>query len=179
MVLASTKLTTVRIPNSLYSVIQGEAKAEGVGFNTVLTRILRKYVEWDRAAEKLVMLSVTREAMKILTGMLDETQIDEMANKYAPPIMKELAEFWFMSSATDPQIQMLERFCKYGGLGKLMISKSDDETKFHLRHGLGKNASKMFAGLFGNLFESTNPRIQVEENSLSISMRNASKRKKK
>lgn len=175
---SKTKLTTVRIPRALYKVIQEDAESDGVGFNTVLTRILRKYVEWDRVAEKLGMLSVTREAMKSLMGAISESQIDTIAKKDAPPVTKEMAEFWFMSSSIESQIQLLERFCKYGGLGDYNINKVENETKLHLRHGLGRSFSRMLAGIFGTIFQSVNPQVEAEENSITIVLRNRVKRKK-
>lgn len=117
------------------------------------------------------MLSVTREAMKSLMGAINESQIDTIAKNDAPPVTKEMPEFWFMSPSIDSQIQLLERFCKYGGLGAYKISKVEAETKLHLRHGPGKSFSRMLAIIFGAIFQSVDLHGEVEENSLTIVLR--------
>ncbi len=60
---SGTKLTTVRIPKELYDVVLEEARGQDLGFNTVLNRILRRYVEWDKPAQGIGMISVPRETV--------------------------------------------------------------------------------------------------------------------
>ena len=58
---SATKITTVRISRDLYNSISTDANNEGIGFDTLLNRILRKYVEWDKPANGIGVLSVPRD----------------------------------------------------------------------------------------------------------------------
>ena len=131
----------------------------------------------DYHAQRIELARKLR-AMKSIMGAISESQIDTIAKNDAPPVTKEMAEFWFMSSSIESQIQLLERFCKYGGLGDYNINKAENETKLHLRHGLGRSFSRMLAGVFGTLFQSVNSQVEAEENSITIVLRNRVKRKK-
>ncbi len=58
-------------------------------------------------------------AIKSLMGAITEFLIDTITTQDAPPVKKEVAEFWFMSSSFDSHIQLLERFLQIWRVGRL------------------------------------------------------------
>ncbi len=81
-----SKLTTVRIPEDLHRIIQIEAREENIGFNTVVNRLLRKHVEWDRFANRFGRVSLSRETIVSLLEAIDDEKIEEIAESLVPKI---------------------------------------------------------------------------------------------
>lgn len=164
-----SKLTTVRIPEDLHRIIQQEAHEENIGFNTVLNRLLRKHVEWDRFASRFGMVSLSRETIVSLLDSIDDEKIEEVAKALVPKI-KEMVDFWFQSSDLESWIKFLTLISKYGGEGTVFANTSGPETKLHLRHGLGSKWTRLLAVPIETVLaeKGIKSEIQERENSLTI-----------
>lgn len=166
-----TKLTTVRIPQNLYEIIQADAQSEGVSFNAVLTRILRRHVEWERVLGNIGLVSVPRDLAIEFLDSVDGKEIERISRIQITKQIIEMSEF--LESGPDKWLNILNLFCKYGGLGSLQIKENGSELTIHLRHQLGPVASKMLASVLESLSNQYGyrPKIEVAENSLSVTLR--------
>ena len=164
-----SKLTTVRIPEDLHRIILIEAREENIGFNTVVNRLLRKHVEWDRFANRFGMVSLSRETIVSLLDAIDDEKIEEIAESLVPKI-KEMVDFWFQSSDLESWIKFLTLISKYGGEGTVFANTSGAQTKLHLRHGLGSKWTRLFAVPIETVLAEMGVKSEVQkrENSLTI-----------
>ncbi len=164
-----SKLTTVRIPEDLHRIIQIEAREENIGFNTVVNRLLKKHVEWDRFANRFGMVSLSRETIVSLLDAIDDEKIEEIAASLVPKI-KEMVDFWFQSSDLESWIKFLTLISKYGGEGTVFANTSGAQTKLHLRHGLGSKWTRLFAVPIETVLAEMGVKSEVQkrENSLTI-----------
>ncbi len=165
-----TKLTTVRIPKDLYEIIQEDAQSEGVSFNNVFTRILRRHVEWDKSFRNLGLVSVPRDLVIEFLDFVDEKKIEKISRIQITKQIVEMSEF--LESGPDKWLNILDLLCKYGGMGSLQIKENGSQLTIHLRHGLGPVASKMLANVLDSLSNQSGyrPKIEVAENSLSLTL---------
>ena len=146
-----------------------DAVKEDIGFSTLLNRLLRKYVEWDKPVQAIGTLSVPKDLAIEFLKLIDEHDLKRLARDLAPMI-REIAEFWFSSSDLDTLLELFELFCKYGGLGTIHIEKSGKERIVHMRHLLGIAGSTLFATLLRSVSDASGikSRIEVGNNSLTI-----------
>ncbi len=165
-----TKLTTVRIPKNIYEIIQADAQSEGVSFNAVVTRILRRHVEWERVFGNIGLVSVPRDLAIEFLDSVDKKEIERISRIQITKQIIEMSEF--LESGPDKWLNILNLFCKYGGLGSLQIKENGSELAIHLRHGLGPVASKMLASVLDSLSSQSGyrPKIEAAENSLSVTL---------
>ena len=165
----ATKLTTVRIPLGLYDVISNDAKNEDLGFNTLLNRILRKHVEWDRPAQRIGMISMPRGAFSELVNSVDGSKL-----KQALPVIQESHRELVEIIGGDNYLRLLEKLCKYGGLGTLSVKNSGPETTINLRHGLGRRVSDLLTRVM-KPFSKQFIKSTEQENSITIVTRTGKK----
>lgn len=161
---STTKLTTVRIPRELYDVISTDANNEEIGFNTILNRILRKYVEWDKPTKGFDMMSVSRAGFVAILNSTNGSELKQ-ASMESQKVLKELAEFFEVAHGKD-MLGFLSVLCKYGGFGTL-ATKNGSETTIHFRHGLGRKVSSFFAS-FLKSFSKEIVQLLEQDNSITI-----------
>ena len=162
---STTKLTTVRIPRELYDLISTDANNEGIGFNTILNRILRKYVEWDKPTMGFDMMVVSREAFVAVLNSINGSKLKQ-ASLESQKSLKELAEFFEVANGKNI-LGFLSALCKYGGFGSLTTKNDGSETTIHFRHGLGRKVSGFFSS-FMKSFSKDIIELVEQENSITI-----------
>ncbi len=175
---SSTKLTTVRIPRELYDIVSEDAHAESIGFNTVLTRILRKYVEWDRMASKFGTITITREGFIEFLAIANDEELDKLGSSFAKRYI-EGSEFWFQASDYGSLFRLFDLMAKHGGLGVIQVNDSGKEKTIHFRHDLQISGSKFFAAAIRALLQGYDNKfkIDVSQNSLTVRLPEAKKGK--
>ncbi len=104
-----TKLTTVRIPKNIYEIIQADAQSEGVSFNAVLTRILRRHVEWERVFGNIGLVSVPRDLAIEFLDSVDGKEIERISRIQITKQIIEMSEF--LESGPDKWLNILNLFC--------------------------------------------------------------------
>ena len=174
----NSKLTTVRIPRELYDVVSEDANSESVGFNTVLTRILRKYVEWDRLASKFGTITISREGFVGFLALANDEELDRLGSSFAKRIV-EGSEFWFQASHLGSWLSLFNLMAKHGGLGVIRVTGSGKEKTIHLRHDLQISGSKFFAATIRALLQGSDIKFKIEasENAITVKLSGAKKGK--
>ncbi len=167
---SNTKLTTVRIPRELYDIVSEDAHAESIGFNTVLTRILRKYVEWDRMASKFGTITITREGFIEFLALASDEELDKLGSSFAKRYI-EGSEFWFQASDYGSLFRLFDLMAKHGGLGVIQVNDSGKEKTIHLRHDLQISGSKFFAAAIRALLQGSDAKFKIEVSQNSITAR--------
>ncbi|MEE9283225.1 MAG: hypothetical protein V3U49_04040 [Nitrososphaerales archaeon] len=173
---SGTKLTTVRIPKELYDVVLDEARGEDLGFNTVLNRILRRYVEWDKPAQGIGMISVPREVVIEILNSINESEFKKASADFSKSL-EELAGFFDAADGKN-LLGLLNGLCKYGGFGTLNSRNNGHQTTIHLRHGLGRKVSDLFSS-FLKSFSKDFVELIEQENSITIMAKTRNKVKRK
>lgn len=166
-----SKLTTVRIPKSIWESIHVEAKDENVGFNTILNRVLRKHIEWDRPAQKSKMVSLPRE---FLVRLIEDayTELPNLTREFSR-IINELVMLWNLEVGCDFD-EFLKLYSRHGGIGSVFSRYSTTSSVIHIRHEMGEEFSTMFGEAFKTIVEKgglQNVDLNIQENSLSLTGR--------
>jgi hypothetical protein len=135
-------LKTFRLPKSLESVLELEAKARGLSLNALASTVFTKFVQWDRFAARFGYLAITHETLRALLDLADDEHLTEAAQKVGAQIPNEAVLFWFKKVNVDTFLAYLENVCKFGGHAEYECQNSGGDYSITLRHDHGIKWSK-------------------------------------
>jgi hypothetical protein len=130
-------LKTFRLSKSLESLLELEAKAQGLSLNALASVIFTKFVEWDRYAARFGYVSIARESLRAFLDLTDEQELAAVAQKVGGEVAKEAALFWFKKLSVDTFLSYLENVCRFGGHAEYECQASGGDYTITLRHDLG------------------------------------------
>ena len=71
----TTTLRTIRIPQELDNALKSISKERGISVNTFVSMLLKKYVEWDKYADRFGYISLTRESLRRILQATDDNKL--------------------------------------------------------------------------------------------------------
>jgi hypothetical protein len=121
-------------------ILEREAAEKGIPVGTLLSTILRKYVDWDRLIEKYGFISLPNAVFK---SLLDEVDADKIARigKESGKSFRERLLFWFKEANVQSLIALILITYRYSGLAKCEYQKFGDDYVITLKHELGRKWS--------------------------------------
>lgn len=144
---------TIRIDKDLDETLQRIAKDNRVTVNAIVNQSIRKYVDWDRHAERFGMMDV-RPA--ILASLMEKQTVEEARESgktAARDSMKPAIEYIFVDVTLQNSIEFLRRFSKYGGRFEFEETVDGRKHAILLKHPLGMKWSAYYEGILKHLFE--------------------------
>ena len=143
-----TVLRTIRIDEELDRVLAADSETKGVSINTLLTQILMKYADWDRFAEKVGVVSMMPEELRVLIGSVNEEILNQNREKLGPEYLMDFMTLRFGEVSADSFRKMFALFTKYLGIGQLETKIEGRNYTTTLRHNFGKNWSRNLEQVF-------------------------------
>ena len=104
-----TTLRTVRIPQELDNALETISKERGLSVNSLVSMLLKKYVEWDKYADRFGYITLTRESLRRILNATDDNKLIESAQDYGSTVPKEFLMFWFKKLNIDSVLTDEER----------------------------------------------------------------------
>jgi hypothetical protein len=144
---------TIRLEDDLDELLQRIAKDEKVTVNSIVTRSLRRYADWDRHAERFGMMAV-RPAM--LVELMERHTLDEarqLGRLSAKDSMRPAVEYIFVDFTLPNVVEFLRRFSKYGGRYQFEDSPEGRKHVILMRYALGMKWSAYYEGMLKCIFE--------------------------
>jgi len=154
---------TLRIDSDVESRIEQLAEKEGVSFNLLANRSLRKLVEWEATAEKFGFCQVPLHSLERVFGLLSENQSRDLGREAGKNMMQELILFWFKKFDREAALALLAMSAKYARLFKLERTTDGSSDTVVLKHDRGRNASAYYSELLRTLFNSLNLDVKTQE----------------
>ncbi|MEM2856015.1 MAG: hypothetical protein QW416_02820 [Candidatus Nitrosocaldaceae archaeon] len=162
-----TSVISLRVPAYIKDILELEGEQEYVNTNVLIHKILKKYVEWERFADKVRFLPVPRGSYKSMISLISEKDLMNLALENSE--IKSLTVLRRGEYNIDTLLDTLTQWLIYSGLHIRYIESP--EQKLIISHDLGKNWSMYFEALVSNLIKDFDTRITStlhNENSLSI-----------
>jgi hypothetical protein len=139
---SGTVLKTFRLPKSIESILELEAKARGLSVNALAHVIFARFAQWDRYASRFGYIDITRESLRSLLDLADDEKLVEIAEKVGAEIPKEAILFWFKKLDVSTFLSYLENVCRFGRHAEYECQASGGDYTITLRHDLGIKWSK-------------------------------------
>ena len=166
-----TTTRTIRLPSTIDSILQKDAKEKRTTVNSIIATALTKYTEWDRYAESIGFISLQRNEFKLIIDSLDDEEIEKIAKETGSRIAKELMMFIFKKVTLDAFLSMTSLWFRYSGHGTAEIETNERYYTIVIRHELGRKWSTYVAHFASQALKSTLgvvPKINITEYSVML-----------
>jgi len=154
---------TLRIDSDVEARIEQLADKEGVSFNLLANRSLRKLVEWEATAERFGFAQVPIYALERVFAILSEDQARELGREAGKNMMQELILFWFKKLDRESALDHLAMSAKYARLFTLERMSEGGTDTVVLKHDRGPRASAYYSELLKSLFHSLDVDVDTHE----------------
>jgi hypothetical protein len=148
-----TAVMTVRLSKELNDVLLEDAESNGITASSLVNRIVKKYVEWDRHAEKFRFVSIPAENFRSLLEQLDDKTIPSLVRALGLDQPEALTLFWFKKISLETVLETVNVLGKYSGLFVHEIEYKEGSHIITLRHGLGRKWSAYIGTFISEFIE--------------------------
>ena len=150
-----TSTFTLRIDEGIAKSLQNDSQLQDISLNTLINKILKRYVEWDSFEPKVGMIPMAKPVITTLFNMMSEKEILELVSNFGKNVVQDIAYFMKMKSDPDSfltwfEIRMKRSFVEFNHL------QENDRHIYILKHDLGYNWSlyhkKILERIFNEIF---------------------------
>ena len=165
-----TSTFTLRIDEDITKLLQNESQLHDISLNTLINKILKRYVEWDSYEPKVGMIPMAKPVITTLFNMMSEEEILDLVSNFGKNVVQDIAYFMKMKSDPDSfltwfETRMRRSFVEFNHL------QENDRHIYILKHDLGYNWSlyhkKILERIFNEIFNKP-VRITISEFMLTI-----------
>src|SRR5688500_20125763 len=96
-----TSTFTLRIDENIIKSLQKESELHDISLNTLINKILTRYIEWDSYAPKVGMIPMAKPVIASLFSMMDEEEIVVLVSNFRKNVVQDIA--YFMKMKTDQE----------------------------------------------------------------------------
>ena len=150
-----TSTFTLRIDEGIAKSLQNDSQLQDISLNTLINKILKRYVEWDSYEPKVGMIPMAKPVITTLFNMMSEKEIFELVSNFGKNVVQDIAYFMKMKSDPDSfltwfEIRMRRSFVEFNHV------QENDRHIYILKHDLGYNWSlyhkKILERIFNEIF---------------------------
>ncbi len=132
-----------RLDKTLYELLQVDAKARSISLNSLITGIMRRYVSWEKYADEVGFVPLFRETVRLIFEYLHEEQVQEIAERLAVTVPREMLALMFNKSDFNSIVVFLEvTLSRYGTVHHKISGTTHD---FIIYHNVNKKFSNFLA----------------------------------
>ena len=116
----------------------------GLSVNLFVSLLLKKYVDWDKYADRFGYITLSREPLRLILNATDDNKVIESAQDYGSTVPKEFLMFWFKDLNIDSVPTALSLRCKYANVAQYELKIDGRNYIIILHHDLGIRWSEFF-----------------------------------
>ena len=147
-----TSVMSFRLDEDLVENLREEAVEEEISLNVLANRIFRRYVEWERDAQKAGFIPITRGLLMVLIDEIDDKRIEELVRKVGKVVAKQEILYMESNYDLDSFLKWLEARNKISGFAqKHAVNGKNHE--FIIQHDLNMKWSLYLKTLFEVILE--------------------------
>ena len=165
-----TSTFTLRIDENIIKSLQNESQLQDISLNTLINKILKRYVEWDSYEPKVGMIPIPKLLVEKLFEKRSKQEIIDLAINVGKNELEDI--LLFMNKKID-WILFLNWFELRLQNSAIEIVHTIEANKhtFIMKHGMGENWSLYHKTIFELISKenSKNP-VQIKYNSRIISI---------
>lgn len=155
---------TFRIDTDVGEELDELARKDRVSVNVIANQALRKHVEYDSYAERFGLVTISKDLLKTLFGLMSDQEARALGKKSAEQTGVALISFWFKKFNLENVIKSLDRVAShYNRNFKFEHSTNGQEHVLILRHDSGPRASAFYAESVKAMFALLDVKVELEE----------------
>jgi hypothetical protein len=142
-----TSVMSFRLDEDIVDALRQEADEEEISLNVLANHIFRRYVEWERDAQKAGFIPITRELLMALINEIDDRKIEELVRKTGKDVVKEQILYMESNYDLDSFIKWLESRNRISGFAQKHVINGKIH-EFIIQHDLNMKWSLYMKTLF-------------------------------
>jgi len=178
-----TILRTIRLSENINDLLERDAQEQNISANALISKIMTRYVEWDRIIEKTSGVTISSLLFRALLNEISDQKLEEIAKDFGVKVVKDLAIMAFGKEDLDTVLKTLLLIGKYStgvraSAPVSVESKVDGRYVLTLHHDWGPKGSVLFTSLFDYLIRNElgrQPTINVTDDAVTVSFPKLSK----
>lgn len=161
-----TEVLSVRVDHMLVDELRNEAESANISLNVLVNHIFRRYIAWERDANKIGLVPVTKDLFAVLLDKLEDKQLEQIATRCARNIV-DVIIYMRKKFDLDTLLQWLDEMCRASGFAKKRVMM-DTLYTYIVQHELGMKYSIFLKTILQLLFENLEKRIVPEITAQSV-----------
>jgi hypothetical protein len=150
-------LRTIRLPKDIDDALEQDADENGISVNSLINKTLKKYVEWDRHADRFGFISIDAETFRSILNEVEDKNLESIATTLGDTLPKSHVLFWFKKISIETILKTFSLLGKYSGGFVTEIDFREGDCVVTLRHQLGQKWSVFLRYLLIQSFRSSLP----------------------
>ena len=167
---------SLRIDKEVYETLAEQAKDQGISLNSLLNSITKRHLTWERFADEIGFVPITKRTLKKIFRNLDENTIDQLADQVGGIVPRELVYLTFGTTDIENLLKVIE--INATRFGKVNHSINGSTHRINISHGICENFSKFLSAthqVFANDFGLQYTAIHVDKNMFCFEIESPSK----
>lgn len=142
-----TSVMSFRLDEDIVEALRREAEEEEVSLNVLANHVFRRYVEWERDAQKVGFIPVTRELLMALMTEVDGRKIEDIIKRIGKNIFKAQILYMQNNYDLDSFLKWMEATNRISGFAQKHVV--DGKThEYIIQHELNMNWSVYMKTLY-------------------------------
>jgi len=141
-----TVIRTFRLDQDVDEALKRISEEDGESVNVIANRTLRKFVEWDRLAQKIGMMQISRQE---LVRMMDTLTVDEaraLGSWVGSDTVEPQVRYLNAEINLDTFVRLVDLLARYSGRFKFDHTVAGGKHVMVIHHSMGPKWSAFYEG---------------------------------
>jgi hypothetical protein len=143
-------IISVRVDADTKNKLEIESEMKGMTLNTLIGQIITKHTSWDRFAEDIGFVFLTKPFLRAILSHVPEKEMTNIAVTVCRGAMKDATIYMYGELTVDTYIKSLDAWLAASHIPFRHI-KNDDEDKYVIQHELGNVFSKYLVTVINSI----------------------------
>ncbi len=148
------------IDNAMYNSLVNDADSKGISINSLINSIIKRHLLWDRFAEEMGLIPLTKRTLKKIFRTMDEEDIKKIAREVGGTVPQELIYLSYDKFDFSNLMKMIE--ISDARFGKVKYHINNATHSINILHGVSENFSKFLAETHQALADNLSLRFSIE-----------------
>ena len=173
-----TILRTIRLSEDIDDLLEEDAQDQNISANALISKIMTRYVEWDRITERINYVSISNLFFRALINEISDEKIEEIARNLVTKTIKNIAMLETGKSDFDALVKTFLLVSKYGfnvhtNMPLSADTKVEGQFMITLAHNWGPKGGIFFRNYFDAFIRNElgkQPTINVGNDVVTVSL---------
>jgi len=149
-----------RLDTQTYHALVNDAENKGISINSLINSIIKRHLLWDRFAEEMGLIPLTKRTLKKIFRTMDEEEIKKIAKDVGGTIPQELIYLSYDTFDFPNLMKTIE--ISDSRFGKVNTHVKDDIHSINILHGVCENFSLFLSETHQVLADSLDLKCNIE-----------------